>query len=144
MSGFLFLLLLPIFIPHCHLSKLKFKHCVLKREPSVFYVSEIKVDKSQSKAFNQRTFMELSTYPLLKFLQTASKLTECIETFLLDNTFFFKYLFVFEGERETEHEQGRGRERGRHRIQSRLQALNCQHRARCGAQTREPRDHDLS
>ena len=31
---------------------------------------------------------------------------------------------------ETEHEWGRGRERGRHRIQSRLQALSCQHRAR--------------
>ena len=46
--------------------------------------------------------------------------------------------------RETEHEQGRGRERGRHRIRSGLQALSCQHRARRGAQTREPRDHDLS
>ena len=47
-------------------------------------------------------------------------------------------------ERETEHEQGRGRERGRHRIQSRLQVLSCRHRARRGARTHEPRDHDLS
>ena len=39
---------------------------------------------------------------------------------------------------------GKGRERGRHRIRSRLQALSCQHRARCGAQTHGPRDHDLS
>ena len=39
----------------------------------------------------------------------------------------------------------RGRsERGRHRIWNRLQALSCQHRARRGAQTHGPRDHDLS
>ena len=44
----------------------------------------------------------------------------------------------------TEHEQRRGRERGRHRIQSRLQALSCEHRAWLGAQTQEPSDHDLS
>ena len=35
-------------------------------------------------------------------------------------------------------------ERGRHRIRSRFQALSCQHRARHGAQTHEPWDHDLS
>uniref|UniRef100_A0ABI7ZXC6 Prefoldin subunit 1 n=1 Tax=Felis catus TaxID=9685 RepID=A0ABI7ZXC6_FELCA len=40
--------------------------------------------------------------------------------------------------RETEHEQGRSRERGRHRIQNRLQALSCQHRARRGARTHRP------
>ena len=38
----------------------------------------------------------------------------------------------------------RGRENGRHQIQIRLQALSCQHRARHGAQTYEPWDHDLS
>ena len=38
----------------------------------------------------------------------------------------------------------RGWEGGRHRIKSRLQALNCQHRAWCKAQTHEPWDHDLS
>ena len=32
-------------------------------------------------------------------------------------------MFIFERERE---KKGRGRERGRHRIQSRLQALNCE------------------
>ena len=47
-------------------------------------------------------------------------------------------------ERETECEWERGRERGRQRIRSRLQALSCQHRAQCGAQTHEWRDHDLS
>ena len=36
------------------------------------------------------------------------------------------------------------RERGRHRIQSRFQALSCQHRAQCGARTHGPWDHDLS
>ena len=49
-----------------------------------------------------------------------------------------KYLFNFLRDRETECKLGRGRERGRHRIRSRLQALSCQHRAQCGAQTREP------
>ena len=39
---------------------------------------------------------------------------------------------------------GSEREKGRHRIPSRLQALSCQHRARCGAQIHRPRDHDLS
>ena len=43
-------------------------------------------------------------------------------------------LFIFERQRETEHEQGRGRERRRHRIGSKLQALSCQHRARCGVE----------
>ena len=56
--------------------------------------------------------------------------------------FFNVYLFL--RHRETEHEQGRGRERGRHRIRSRLQALSCQHRARRGARTHRPWDHDLS
>ena len=55
-----------------------------------------------------------------------------------------KYLFIFERERETECEWGRGRERERHRIRGRLQALSCQHRAPCGAQTHGPWDHDLS
>ena len=35
-------------------------------------------------------------------------------------------------------------QRGRHRIWNRLQALSCQHRARRGAQTHGPWDHDLS
>ena len=55
-------------------------------------------------------------------------------------TLFFFLMFIFET--ETEREWGRGR--GRHRVQSRLQALSCQHRARCGARTHERRDHDLS
>ena len=60
------------------------------------------------------------------------------------------YLFIclmfiyFLRERETECKQGRGRERGSHRIQSRLQALNCQHRALRRARTQELRDHDLT
>ena len=56
--------------------------------------------------------------------------------------FFNVYLFL--RQREMEHERGRVRERGRHRIWSRLQALSCQHRARRGAQTHGPWDHDLS
>ena len=57
---------------------------------------------------------------------------------------FKKYLLIFEREREREREWGSGRERWRHRIQSRLQDLSCPHRARCGAPTHGPRDHDLS
>ena len=53
---------------------------------------------------------------------------------------FFLNVFIYiEGERRGGEEQ-----RGRHRIQCRLQSLNCQHRARCGAQTHELWDHDLS
>ena len=55
---------------------------------------------------------------------------------------FFWCLFIFE--RETECEQEWRRERGRHRIGSRLQALSCQPRARRGARTHRPWDHDLS
>ena len=61
---------------------------------------------------------------------------------------FFLFLFFlkvyFLRKRETEHEQGKGRERGRHRIQSRLQALSCQHRTWCGAWPHELWDHHLS
>ena len=46
----------------------------------------------------------------------------------IKNNYFLTFI-VFLRERETEHELGRGRETGRHRIQSRLQALSCQHRA---------------
>ena len=49
-----------------------------------------------------------------------------------------------ERETETEHEQGRGREGGSHRIRSRLQALNCQHRAQHRAWTHRLWDQDLS
>ena len=58
--------------------------------------------------------------------------------------FFIFLMFIYFWERETEHKQGRGRETGRHRIQSRLQALSCLHRAPCGARTHELWDHDLS
>ena len=53
-------------------------------------------------------------------------------------------MFIYYWETETENEHGRGRERGRHRIQSRLQASSCQHRAQRRAQTHKLRDHDLS
>ena len=54
-------------------------------------------------------------------------------------------MFIFwERKRQEYDEQGRGRERGRHRIQSRLPALSCQHRAWCRPQTHEPWDHGLS
>ena len=62
----------------------------------------------------------------------------------MSGDFFYKKCFyLFLRQRETEHEQGRGRERGRHRIQSRLHALSCQHRARRRARTHGLWDHDL-
>ena len=67
----------------------------------------------------------------------------------LHSQYFFLFIFIFE-EREREEREtwntsgGRGRQRRRQRIQSRLQALRCQHRARCGARTHGMRDHDLS
>ena len=57
---------------------------------------------------------------------------------------FFSMFYLFLGQRETEHERGRGREGGRRRIGNRLQSLSCKHRARRGARTPGPRDHDLS
>ena len=55
---------------------------------------------------------------------------------------FLMPILIFLRERRSANK--RGAERGRHRIRNRLQALSCQHRARCGARTHEPRDHDLS
>ena len=53
------------------------------------------------------------------------------------------FLFYF-WERDTHSESRGGAERDGDRIRSRLQALSCQHRARCGAQTHRLQDHDLS
>ena len=57
--------------------------------------------------------------------------------------FFFNFLniYLFFRDRETACKQRRGRKRGRHRIWSRLQALNCQHRVWRGAWTHEPQNH---
>ena len=52
-------------------------------------------------------------------------------------------MFIFERDRDKV-QVGEGRERRRYRIQSRLQALSCQHRAQCRAWTQELLDHDLN
>ena len=52
-------------------------------------------------------------------------------------TFFFNVYYFWESENR------RRIERGRHIIWTRLQALSCWHRARCGAQTHRLWDHDL-
>ena len=59
--------------------------------------------------------------------------------------FFLFLIFIYFWERKTETEckQGRNRRRGRHRIQSRIQALSCQHNAWHGARTHELCNHDL-
>ena len=51
---------------------------------------------------------------------------------LFKKSFFNVYLFL------------RERQRGRHRIWSRFQSLNCQHKAWHGARTHVLRDHDLN
>ena len=58
--------------------------------------------------------------------------------------FKFFYIYLFLRERESASRGGAERERGRNRIWSRLQALSCQHRARCGAWSHGLCDHDLS
>ena len=58
------------------------------------------------------------------------------------------FVYFWETERDRqwagEGQIERERETGRHRIQSRLHAVSCQHRAQCGAWTHRPWDHDLS
>ena len=56
----------------------------------------------------------------------------------------FKNFYLFLRQRETRGKWGRGRGRGRHRIWNRLQAPNCQHRARSQAWTQGLWDCDLS
>ena len=52
----------------------------------------------------------------------------------------FFLMFIYFSETKMEHEWGRGREREKHRMQSRLQALSCQHRADVGL---ELRSHEI-
>ena len=73
------------------------------------------------------------------FIRVVNKYIEWLPFLKIFLTFIH-----FERQRETECKLEWGRERGRHRIQSRLQALSGQHRARRGARTRGPRDRDLS
>ena len=59
-------------------------------------------------------------------------------------TYLFFNVCLFLRERERQSVSRGGAERGRHRIGSRLQAPSFQYRARRGARTHKPRDHDLS
>ena len=62
-------------------------------------------------------------------------------------SYFFFLIFnvdLFLRERDRARVREEQRERGRHSIRSRLQALSCQHRAWCWAQTHELWDRDLS
>ena len=78
--------------------------------------------------------LSLSLYPSLSHFSVFFSWYVCMYVFI--------YFLVLR-DRETEHEWGRGRARGTQRIQSKLQALSCQHRAQCGAWTHELWDHDL-
>ena len=60
----------------------------------------------------------------------------------LKKKFFNVYLFLRDRERQSTCRGGA--EIGRHRSWSRFQALSCQHRAWCRAQTHQLWDHDLS
>ena len=57
---------------------------------------------------------------------------------------FLILIYFWERERERQSVSRGGAETEGHRIQSRLQALSCQHKARHGAQTHKLWDHDLS
>ena len=56
----------------------------------------------------------------------------------------FSCLFMFWETDRDRARAGEGQREEETQNSNRLQALSCQHRARCGARTREPRDHDLS
>ena len=63
------------------------------------------------------------------------------------NSNFFKkvfYVYLFFRERQSTSKGQAEGERGKDRLQSRLQALSCQHRAWCGAQTHKMQGHGLS
>ena len=76
---------------------------------------------------------------------TVLAVSRLYNLWILHFIYIFKCFLMFIFETETECKLGRAeREKGRHRIWSRLQALSCQHRARRGARTHKPRDHDLS
>ena len=76
----------------------------------------------------------------------------CLCKWGLQTDILFFLMFIFERERERErerggaHKLGKGRERERDRdTESEAGSrLSCQHRARRGARTHEPRDRDLS
>ena len=57
---------------------------------------------------------------------------------------FFTFIYFWERERNRVQAGVGQRKRGGHRIGSRLRAPSCQPRARHGARTHEPWDHDLS
>ena len=54
------------------------------------------------------------------------------------------FIYFWEWGRERQSTSGGGEERRRHRVQRRLQALSCHHKAWCRAPTHRPRDYDLS
>lgn len=83
----------------------------------------------------------------LRSIEICPSMNSTQQSYILlwHNIFFlFFNVYLFLRDRERQHEWRRGRERGRHRTWSRLQALRCQHRARCGAGTHRPWNHDLS
>ena len=82
--------------------------------------------------------MKLNLTHVLTF-KGKINLKKYIPLFILSK-FFLTFIHLW----ETETEQGKGAERGRNRIRSRLQALNCQHRAQHRARIHKLQDHDLS
>ena len=83
-------------------------------------------------------FCSLISPPLLQeFLSCGDSSGKKSHSLCIYYSFFFMFSF-WETARVAEGQ------RGRRRIRSRLQALSCQHRARLGAQTHGPWDHDLS
>ena len=90
------------------------------------------------------TFLHLTLRKSL-FVKDLSYLKKSLQINVTLYPVIFFFMFIYFWKRECVCEQGlEQRERHRHRIWSRFQALGCQHRARCGAWTHKPWDHDLS
>ena len=102
----------------------------------IFNLTQISFSKASGEELTLKSFI-ISNRFLVESLETYFSIYLGVEGF---KKHFFNVYYL----REKEHEWGKGRDRGRHRIQSRFQARSCQHRARLGAQTHKPGDHDLN
>ena len=109
------------------------------------YKSTIPATQQKKKHTGSKPIYRGSIFPSLGM--APKHLSRVLKCFLLCTSercfFFFKFIYFWDRERQSMNGGG-GRERGRHRIGSRLQALSHQPRARHGAWTHGPRDHDLS
>ena len=89
------------------------------------------------------TFSFLRAFVFVSYL-SYSQIKEEILSLLLMFIYFLKFLYFILYLREREREREGEGQRDGDRSWSRLQALSCEHRARCGAWTNEQWDRNLS